>query len=376
MFFRRLGAIARKEFHHVTRDARTLFLVTIAPAFLLLTLAYVFSFDAEHFNLAILDQDKSDVSRQYIADLTSDGTWRITGYLTSFEEIDTWLQTGQAQAVIVIPRGTAAAVQAHRPAPLQAIVDGVDAILASQATGQLYTRTNLFASKLSTLSMAGKLQGARLYLPEIRNRTWYNPSLKSLVSMVPGLVAIVLYMPALALSLSLAREKELGSFEGLAATPVRGLEYLAGKAIAYIGFGFASTLPVTLVATLWFHVPFHGNLPSWLLLALCYFLASFGLSMVVANFAHSQQNAMLIMILVFFVPSFFLAGLILPVDTESLASRLAAYSLPVTHFIPICRGVFLKGLGISQLASPTLALLIIGGLTLTVSLGFFRKWID
>jgi ABC-2 type transport system permease protein len=132
---------------------------------------------------------------------------------------------------------------------------------------------------------------------------------------------------------------------------------------------------VVAVARLWFHVPFQGNLGVFLILAVCYFLASFGLSMVVAHFAKSQQSAMLVMILAFFVPSFFLAGLILPVDTSSPVTSTFARLLPVTHFIVICRGVFLKGLGLSQLLAPALNLLGIGGVTLALSLALFRKWI-
>ena len=84
MSLHRLFAITRKEFHHVTRDARTLFLVTIAPAFLLFTLAYVFSMDAEHFNLIVLDQDKTSLSRQYVADLTSDGSFHVAAYVDRY----------------------------------------------------------------------------------------------------------------------------------------------------------------------------------------------------------------------------------------------------------------------------------------------------
>jgi len=370
MSFHRLLAIARKEFHHVTRDARTLFLVTIAPAFLLLTLAYVFSMDAEHFNLIVLDQDKSGLSRQYIADLTSDGTFSVVAYVESYDEIDAWLQAGRAHVALVIPPDTAAALRAHRPAPVQAILDGVDSIAASQAIGQLNGRTSAFA-----LTLMPSVNGRAPRSLEVRSLAWYNPPLKSLTSMVPGLVALVLTMPALALSLALSREKELGSFEGLAATPIRGLEYVLGKMVTYIGFGLVSLGPVVLVATLWFHVPFQGSPLTLLALTTCYLLASFGLSALIATFARSQQTAMQIVILTFFVPSFFLAGLILPVDVGSPVARAVSFALPTTHFIVICRGVFLKGLGVASLLSPTLALLGIGVVTLSLSLALFRKQI-
>lgn len=371
--FRRLFAISGKEFRHVVRDARTLFLVTIAPAFMLLTLAYVFSFDVEHFNLIVLDQDKSALSRQYLAELGSDDTFRIVAYIDHYQEIDTWLQSGDAHAALVIPPGTEAALRAYRPSPVQAILDGVDAIAASQALGQLYARTNAYA--VQWLSAHGDLS-VKAKLLDVRSQVWYNPPLRSLHSMVPGLIAVVLAMPALALALALTREKELGSLEGLLATPVRGVEYLGGKMLAYIGLGLVGTLPVLAIAILWFRVPFRGELLVFLGLTVCYFLASFGLSMVVANFAQSQQVAMLVVILAFFIPSFFLAGLILPVDTSSAGARLVPSVLPATHFITICRGVFLKGLGMADLYAPAYRLLAIGGAMGALSLALFSKWVE
>jgi ABC-2 type transport system permease protein len=370
MSFRRLFAVARKEYHHVTRDLRTLLLVTIAPAALLLTLAYVFSFDANRFDMLVLDQDRTDLSRQYVAELTDDGTFRVVGYVARYEEIDDWLQAGQADMALVIPPGTAATLRAFRHAPVQAVVDGVNSISAEQLVSQLDARSSAFTF---TLIPSGGRAPVRL---DVRSRAWYNPSLKAINSMVPGLMAVVLSMPALALSLALTREKELGSFEGIASTPIRGTEYLVGKSLAYLGFGLVGALLVMLVATFWFQIPFRGNLPSFLFLTACYLLASFGLSMAIATFVKSQQAAMLIIILVFFVPSLFLAGLVMPVDTSSIATRVFAGILPATHFIVIARGVFLKGLGPAGLLWPTLTLLGIGGVTLVLSLALFRKRIE
>ncbi|MBN1889681.1 MAG: ABC transporter permease [Thermoflexales bacterium] len=370
---RRLFAITGKELRHVVRDVRTLFLVTVTPAFMLLTLAYVFSFDVEHFNLVVLDQDKSDLSRQYLADLSSDGTFRIVASVDHYKEIDAWLQAGDAHAALIIPPGTEASLRAYRPSPVQVILDGVDAIAASQALGQLYARTNAYAVSLLSTHPDLSIESGVL---DVRSQAWYNPSLKSLYSMVPGLIAVVLAMPALALALALTREKELGSFEGLSATPVRGIEYLGGKMLAYVGFSLAGALLVVAVAIAWFRVPFRGDLLVFLEFTACYFLASFGLSMVVANFAKSQQVAMLVVILAFFIPSFFLAGLILPVDTSSAGARLASSLLPATHFIAICRGVFLKGLGIADLYAPVCTLLAIGGVMLALSLALFCKWVE
>jgi ABC-type multidrug transport system permease subunit len=179
-------------------------------------------------------------------------------------------------------------------------------------------------------------------------------------------------MPALALALALTREKEVGSLEGLMATPVRGTEYLLGKSLAYWASGLVSVVLVWLVATLWFHVPFRGRLPVFLLLAADYMVASMGVSLVVATFVRNQQTAMFLILMVFFVPSFFIAGLLLPVADEPLA-RAVAYVLPTTHFITICRSVFLKGLGPVALWKPASILLGFGIACLGISLVLFDK---
>lgn len=364
----RLFAIARKEVHHVTRDVRTLLLVTIVPAFLLVLLAYVFSFDVEHFDLIVLDLDKTAVSRQYMADLASDGTFRLVGTIENYDEIDAWLQTGRARIALVIPHGAAAELQAGRSVRVQAVIDGVDSITSGQLVTQVETRTRLFS-----VSLLPRFTGQRSGLIDARSVAWYNPAIKSLFSMVPGLLAVVLTMPALAFAITLTREKELGSFEGLAATPIRGLEYLIGKMITYIGFGLISLIPLLLVTSLWFRVPFRGSPLILISVTVIYFAATFGVSMLVANFVKTQQAAMLFMILLFFIPSFFLSGLILPIDTSSLATRLSSEILPSTHFIIVARGVFLKGLDLTEMRVPLLNLLGVGVVTLGLSLSIFRK---
>jgi ABC-2 type transport system permease protein len=370
MSLRRLFAISRKEFHHVTRDPRTLLLVLIAPAFLLMMLAYVFAFDVDKFTMVVLDQDRTDVSRRYISDLTGDGTFKSV-VLAGYAEIERVMQAGRARVAIVIPHGTADALQAGRAAEVQAVVDGVDSITGQQASAQLETRSRLFSLKLVPAARSRSIG-----VIDIRTLAWYNPSIRSLNSMVPGLIGIVLIMPTLALALGFAREKELGSFEGLASTPIRGYEYIFGKMLTYLGFGMFSMIPILIAALAWFRVPLRSPVLDLAVVTLIYFFATFGLAMLTVNFVKSQQAAMLIMILVFFIPSFFLTGLILPLDTTATLMALVSGILPASHYVVLARGVFLKGLPLTEFASPIVILLIIGATTLGLSLAVFKKRIS
>lgn len=364
----RLLAIGRKELLHIIRDLRNLFLVTISPAFLLFLLAYIFSFEVTRLDLAVMDMDRSPLSRRYLESLSSSREVVLAYSVDSYEIAEELLVDGSANAVLVIPPGFGEAINRGRPAPVQAVVDGADPLVGREVV-------NFLAAQSSAFVLAAGSQGAGVDLQpvEVRTRAWYNAGLESLLSMVPGLLSIVLTMPTLALALALTREKESGTLEGLMATPVSGLEYLAGKLLAYVATGLVSAILAWLVAVLWFKVPFRGSLAVYLLLAGAFFLACMGATAVIANFVRSQQTAMFIVLVIFIVPGFFLAGLINPVSRSSLVPMLTSYALPGTHFVEISRTVFLKGLGLPYLVQPALILLGMGVGSFLVALRTFRK---
>ena len=368
MSLRRATAIVRKEVLQIIRDPRNFFLVTVSPAFLLFLLSYIFSFDIGQFSIAVLDLDRTALSRLYLESLTSDKYLTLTYTVSSYSEIDPLLRGGEIDAALVIPPGFANTAHSSQPVQVQAIIDGTDPFSGPQLIASLSTRSEVFVASAVSAGLTSQVQ-----LVEVRTQAWYNASLKSMNSMVPALLAIVLIMPTMALALALTREKETGTLEGLVATPVSGAEYLAGKLLAYVAAGLVSAVLALLVAVFWFRVPFRGNLLVYMLLAADYFLACMGATVVIAQFVKSQQTAMFIVLIIFIVPSFFLAGMLSPISTESLGSMLASYALPATHFVEISRSLFLKGLRLDQVLQPALILLGMGLGALVVGLLRFRK---
>ena len=152
-----------------------------------------------------------------------------------------------------------------------------------------------------------------------------------------------------------------------------GAEYLLGKLSAYMGSGLVSSLPTLAVAVYWFHVPFRGSLATFMLLGAVFFVASMGLGLLVGNLVSSQQTAMFIMMVLIFIPSFFLSGLLLPVDRTSRWAQLTAEALPATHFIVVCRSLFLKGSSLADLKPASLRLLGMGGALFALNVLLFRK---
>jgi ABC-2 type transport system permease protein len=368
--WRRTVAVMWKEIAHILRDPQTLFQVTLQPAVMLVTLAYMFTLDVERFPLAVLDQDQTALSREYVTTLTSDGTFQLLRRPGSEREAEALLVNGQVRAVVIIPAGFMNDLQGQRQVAVQALIDGTNPNVGGQALNQLNARTQAFGARYLFRKLP---QAAQVPPIDVRTRVWYNPTLKVLYSMVPGLIAIVMNTPSFAIAASLTRERELGTLEGLIVTPLHNSEFLIGKFLPYAASGLFSVILAFAVAVLWFHVPFRGSFPLFLLLSGCFLLGSLWLSMLIANFLNSQQAASVATFLVLFLPSFFLAGLLRPVDRTSLIARIEAFVLPATHYITISRGVFLKGVGLAELWKPTLTLTGIGLIAFTLSVAFFRR---
>lgn len=367
MSVKRLASILTKEYRHIFREPRTLWMVFLSPAFVLIALSMVFTGGTGQIDLALWDQDHTTLSRQFISTLSSDEDFsvnRVSGY----ETIESSLKGRDIDAGIIIPPGFADTVQAGGTASIQVILDGVDTLVAGEASSSLLGHAADFGAQVSE----------QYLLPppplQIKQQSAYLPPAADRDSMVPGLIPIVFSLPVIAAALALAREREKGSLETLVATPVRSLEYLGGKLIAYVTASLVGLLPVWLTASLLFGVPFRGSPLLLVLLTADFLMASVGLAIVIGNLVKSQQAATVLSLFVFFVPAFFLSGLTDPIDTTQLLSTIVSYIMPSTHFVTICRALFLKGATLIELWRPSLMLLGLAvGWTFLAALSFQKR---
>ncbi|MBU0702380.1 MAG: ABC transporter permease [Chloroflexi bacterium] len=366
MSIRRFTSVLVKEYRHILREPRTLWMVFLSPAFVLIALSTIFASGSSRINLALWDEDRTPISRQFAATLSGDDDFSLN-YVSDYDEIESLLMEQSIDAAVVIPPGFADTVQSGDTAPVQVILDGVDTFIAGQATGSLLGHAADFGLALSR----------QLSLPplplKIRSQSAYLPGEAERESMIPGLIPIVFSLPVMAAALALARERESGSLESLIATPVRGLEYLGGKLVAYVTAALVGLLPVWLVATLLFHVPFRGNPLLLLLLAADFMLASVGMALFIGSLVRSQQTATVVALFIFFVPGFFLTGMIDPIDTTDLLGAAFSYALPSTHFVTICRAIFLKGATLAEMYRPAMALLTLSAIWMGLGTLTFKK---
>lgn len=374
MDLRRTLSIMRKETWHIFRDRRTFVLVTLSPVFLLLVFGYSMSVEIRNVAIALLDYDQSALSRRYLDGLASTGDVLVRYWPQDYAELQSRLERRQAKAAVVIPAGFESDLLAGREASLQVIVDGTDPNTANHAMTHIGGYTQGLALEIlgETLQRQG-IDTDEMIGIDLRMRTWYNPTLKPIIGWIPGIIASVLGMPAVAATLALAGEKEKGTLEALIATPVRRSELLLGKLIPYVLSGLLSAALCALVGIYWFGAPFRGSFLLYLLLSADFFFATLSLGMLISVFVPSQQAAMACAMLIFLFPGFFLSGLFYPIASMSPMMKMEAYMMPTTHYVTIARGLFLKGLDMESLWPFALALLIMGTLVTAIAILTFKK---
>jgi ABC-2 type transport system permease protein len=374
MDLRRTLSIMRKEMRHILRDRRTFVLVTVSPVFLLVVFAYSMSVEIRNVAIAVLDYDQSNLSRLYRDGLASTGDIIIRYWPRDYAEMQGRLESRQAKAAVVIPVGFEEDLLAGRETSLQVIVDGTDPNTANHTITHIGGYTQEVALRLlgEALEREG-IDAGQLSPIQLRMRTWYNPTLRPIIGWVPGLIAIVLGMPAVAATLALTAEKEKGTLEALITTPVRRSELLIGKLIPYVVSGLFSAVLCALVGVYWLGTPFRGSPLLYILLSADFFLAALSISLVISVFVPSQQAAMACAMLIFLFPGFFMSGLFYPIASMPAEMKMEAYMMPTTHYLSITRGLFLKGLGLTSLWPFAAALLAMGIGVTGVSIVTFRK---
>ncbi len=374
MSLRHIWAVTRKEIHHIFRDRSTLFLVLATPTLMLLLMAYALTVDIQHVAIAVLDYDRSQISRDFVQRVTAGQDLDLFAQVNSQTEIEDLLMKGEIKAALIIDPAFSTELLALKGMPMQVIIDGTEPESGSFAVDHIAWRAEEFINQALENEIQSLGFSAETLNPiDLRVRTWYNPSLKPRNDLIPGLISMVLGFPALSVALTLAREREHGTLEQLLATPISRGELLVGKMIPYIIVGLINVIVIPILAMLWFKVPFNGNFALFFLLSAIFLFAILSMGIVIGVFMRTQATAMALSFLLIFFPGFFLTGIFFPIAAMPEIMRLEAMFLPGTHYAIITRGVFLTGSGMEILWVNALMLLILGFAFTGLAALFFRK---
>ncbi len=355
-------AIIVKETRELVRDPVYLGLAFVIPALLLVLLGYGFTFDVNHLPVAIVDQDGSPASREYVDAYVHSEYFDLVAVVREVRESDEWLRSGRARVIIEIPSGFARALTSGTPTTLGVTVDGSFPMRAEVIAAYVEAINALYNQRLLELAAP---RGAGSGVPATMSISiWYNPTLESKNFVVPGMIVIILMIfPTLLGSQLITREKEAGTIFNLYAAPVGRAEILLGKAVPYVAVAFVDYLLIFAMSRWLFDVRFVGSV--WVLSAgaLLYSACTIGVGLTISVLTRTQLAAMLITFLATVTPAFNYSGFRAPVASQDAVGQTAAALIPATYFMNVVRGSYLKGLGFGAYA---VDLGVLGGYTILV----------
>ena len=362
-----IWALTVKEFLALLRDKVSRMALIVPPILQLVVFGYAASFDLNHVPYAIYNEDSGAASRDFLARFAGAEVFRPVAEVTSDAQAARLLESRDVLLVLHLGPHFTRDLLLHRSASVQAIIDGRNSNTASIALNYVSAIAQGFNEQWAADHGWGRPPAM------LKIRAWYNPNLLSRWFVVPGIVGLLTLVVAMVVtSLSVAREREAGTFDQLLVTPYRPFEILIGKALPGLIVGLLEGTGIVLIAVLWFHVPLRGSLIA-LYLGIFLFVASvIGIGLMISSIAVTQQQALLGAFL-FMVPSIILSGFATPIANMPTVIRELTWLNPMRHILIVVRGVFLEGSTSSAFMPEYAAMAAIAAVSLAAAGWLFRR---
>ena len=363
---KRIYAIIVKEFRHIVRDWQTLMIILAMPVVMMFLYGYALTMDLKELPVIIIDPSMSHEVRTIAGDIDGSTLFSVLGIVQTNVQPAELLKKHHAKLVVRFPVSFAQDLRrGGHGADVQVLIDGSDpnvGTILRNAIGPLLTN--------STLELLHIKQPKVI---SVQPTVLYNAEQRSALFFVPGLMAIILLMiSALLTSLTITREKELGTMEQLLVSPLRPKEIIIGKIIPYLFIAALDGVLIMLVGRIAFGVHISGSIPLLAFASLIYIFTSLAIGLLISTVAPNQQNAMMIVLPVTMLPTIILSGFIFPIPSMPIFLQILTCIIPATYFLEIIRGIVLKGVGFTILFKPILILSVIGVFLLIVSIKRFK----
>jgi len=353
---RRVFACARREAVELARDPIRAALAIFGSVILMFVMGYGINMDVENLSFAVLDRDDTTVSRQYVQQIAGSRYFEERPPLGGYADLDRRMRAGELSLAIEVPPNFARDVEHGRTVEIGAWIDGAMPARAETIRGYVQGMHSGWLEQKAR-ELYGRASSLGEFQLALRYR--YNPDVRSIVAMAPAVIPLLLMLiPAMLAALSIVREKELGSIINFYVTPVSRLEFLVGKQLPYVVLGFLNFLLLTAFAIYGFGVPFTGSFLAFAAAAALYVTATTGIGLLISSFMNSQIAAIFGTTLITIIPTTQFSGMIDPLSSLQGAGAVIGRIYPTTYFVTITRGAFSKALGVSDLASAYLPLLI------------------
>jgi ribosome-dependent ATPase len=367
----RMFAYTRREALELRRDPIRATLAILSSLILMFVMGYGINMDVENLAFAAMDRDETALSRDYILQISGSRYFTELSPITDYEDLDRRMLSGELSLAIEIPPGFGRDVARGRNIQIGAWIDGAMPSRAETVRGYVQAMHAHWLTQ-RTRQLYGNGASTGDFQLAIRYR--YNPGIKSIVAMAPAVIPILLLMiPAILASLSVVREKELGSIINFYVTPVTRLEFLIGKQVPYVALGMLNFFLLTAFAIFAFRVPFTGSFLAFTGGALLYVIITTAMGLLISAFVSSQIAAIFATALLTMIPATQYSGLIDPVSSLQGAGAVIGRIYPTAYFVTITRGTFSKGLDFADLSDAFIALLVTIPILLGLGAAFLKK---
>jgi ABC-2 type transport system permease protein len=365
--FGRIRHLIVKELLAVLRDPQSRIILIAPPLIQMLIFAFAATLEVKNVRVAVLNKDMGSYARDLVARIEGSPNFSRIVHLRSDAELAPALDERQVLMAVHIPQNFSREVAAGRPAEVQLLLDGRRANAAQLAAGYAAQIVASYDAEIA------EPQARPPSVSTVVSRVWFNPNLDPQWSTVPGLVAILTsLMGVMVTGLSVARERELGTFDQLMVSPLSPTEILIGKSFPALLLGTAQSTGMVLVGVLVFRVPFRGSVLLLYLAMEVYLLAVIGVGLFVSSLARTQQQAILYSFM-FMVPAMLLSGFASPIENMPDWLQTLTMANPVRHFMVIVKGLFLKALPAAEVVRSLIPLAVIAAVTLTAASWLFRR---
>jgi len=365
---RRIVALMKKEFVMILKDPRSRFVIIGPPLIQFFIFGYAATYDLKNVSFAVFDESRTPASRQLLSRFDGSENFKRVKTLSNDREIDTMIDREEVRLAIHIGPEFARRIHSGRPARVQVIVDGRNSNVALIALGYINT---IVAGYNQELAAGGRFNGHGPGLVLVE-RSWFNRNLQSrwfIVSALSGIISMVVVM--ILTSLSVAREREFGTFDQLLVAPFTPGEILLGKSLPGMLFGLMDALIFCTGAVYWFGVPFRGTIPALVTALACFIVAIVGVGLLVSSLSMTMQQALLGSF-VFMMPSVVLSGFATPIENMPRWLQLATHLNPIRYIIKALREVFLEGADVHMLWPQIWPLMVMAAVMLPVAAWLFR----
>lgn len=356
----------RKEVYHIARDPLTLVIMLVLPVILLIILGFAVSTELKNTSFVVLDESKSTTSQQLIKKIDGNAYFSLSRYLTSAKDIEKAFQKGECKAAIIVPSQFGNDLLYNNDAEIQIMVDASDPNEAS-------TLINYFQLILLEYQKENSVQMNLQFINQ-ETKMLYNPQMKSAYNFVPGLIGmIMMIICAMMTSVSIVREKEVGTMEILLVSPLKPTTIILAKAIPYLIVSILDVISILCMSYFILDVPIAGNVFLIMLLSFVFTFSALALGMLISSVTTTQQAAMLGSSIGLMLPSMLLSGLLFPIESMPVILRGISYIIPARWFTEALRDVMIKGLGFSSIWMEFSILLFMTFILLVASIKKFKN---